>query len=332
MAMGTEEARPAAAARGMGRLGLLAAAGATAVVVGAGNTALHYRRWSARMSRRRAAYDYLAPAPARPCGPLHARVAGPLRSPVLLLHGLAASSRSWGAGYDVLAERHRLVVPDMLGFGASARLVDGHGLFAQADSIAATLEAAGAGSEPVVVAAHSYGACVALGLAHRHPGLVRAIVAISPPVYPDAVRARECMLRALTPLERVIAMDTVWARRACTLLCMGHPRLAAWLARTLRPELPAEVAADAVAHTWTSYSVNLAELLGATARAEWVLELGLRFAVLTGDLDLLPDTDYLSALAARSPLVTLEMASDADHLPLMSHRTRVLELVEELAA
>ena len=311
---------------------LLAGVGAASLTLAvAGGSALRYRRWVDRMRRVRVAYDYQAPGPTETWGPLQARVHG-TGSPVLLLHGLAASSRSWGAGYDTLADRHRLVVPDLLGFGRSAGRGRGHGLEAQADALAETLEAAGAAVEPAVVAAHSYGSCVALALARRHPRLVRGIVAVSPPLYPDSVRARECMLRALTALERAMAMDTVWARHVCTSLCMRRPRLAAWLARTLRPELPVEVAVDGVAHTWASYSESLAELLAARARAEWAEELGIRLAVLSGDRDRLPDVDYLRALAERTPLVTLEMAPDADHLPLMSHRTRVLELVEELAA
>ena len=41
---------------------------------------------------------------------------------------------------------------------------------------------------------------------------------------------------------------------------MRRPRLARWVARVMRPELPLEVAHDGVAHTWTSYSESLADL------------------------------------------------------------------------
>ncbi|MGH7750540.1 MAG: alpha/beta fold hydrolase, partial [Candidatus Dormibacteria bacterium] len=50
--------------------------------------------------RRRDALGWREPLPSRPCGPLTARRAGERGRPVVLLHGLPASGRVWGAAFD----------------------------------------------------------------------------------------------------------------------------------------------------------------------------------------------------------------------------------------
>ena len=42
--------------------------------------------------------------------------------PMTLLHGFPSSSHDWAKVAPALAERHALLMPDLLGFGASARI------------------------------------------------------------------------------------------------------------------------------------------------------------------------------------------------------------------
>lgn len=58
---------------------------------------------------------------------LAARIDGDAGTTVVLLHGLVASGMYWGGAYATLARRHRLVVPDLLGFGRSPRPPSGYG-------------------------------------------------------------------------------------------------------------------------------------------------------------------------------------------------------------
>lgn len=51
--------------------------------------------------------------------PLAARTFGSGRDTILLLHGLGATGDYWGAAYDALGENHRVLIPDLLGFGRS---------------------------------------------------------------------------------------------------------------------------------------------------------------------------------------------------------------------
>ena len=106
-------------------------------------------------------------------------------APVLLLHGVPGSARDWDGVADRLRDRHRVLAPDLLGFGASSRPRTLRELWAdrQAEALAAALDDLGA--RPAVVAGHDFGGPVALHLARRRPDLAPALVLSATNVFPD---------------------------------------------------------------------------------------------------------------------------------------------------
>lgn len=94
--------------------------------------------------------------------------------PLLLIHGYGGSAWNFSELVPLLPRR-RLVVPDLPGHGASARLPAAPSLSAYADAVAACL-----GGRPHDVIGHSMGGVVALRLAERRPELVRRIVLAAP--------------------------------------------------------------------------------------------------------------------------------------------------------
>ena len=101
--------------------------------------------------------------------------------PLLLLHATLSSSRQLRALAARLAESHTVVSVDRLGSGRSthdgpAQPIDAAVHVADLVDIA---QREGMGRPAVV--GHSYGGCLALELAARHPELVRGVFAYEPP-------------------------------------------------------------------------------------------------------------------------------------------------------
>lgn len=94
--------------------------------------------------------------------------------PLLLVHGLAGAASNWIELAPLLAQRHRLLVPDLPGHGGSTALPAVAGLEPFADRVGLVAEQEGMLPAPVV--GHSLGGMVVLRLALRRPGDVQAIV------------------------------------------------------------------------------------------------------------------------------------------------------------
>jgi pimeloyl-ACP methyl ester carboxylesterase len=97
--------------------------------------------------------------------------AGP---PLLLVHGLGGAASNWTELAPLLANRHRLLVPDLPGHGGSTALPAVSGLEPFADRVALIAEREGMLPAPVV--GHSLGGMVVLRLAIRRPADVDAVV------------------------------------------------------------------------------------------------------------------------------------------------------------
>jgi pimeloyl-ACP methyl ester carboxylesterase len=111
-------------------------------------------------------------------------------APVLAIHGITSSSRSWP--FLAAALDTPLFAPDLRGRGRSNQLPEPYGLAQHAEDCAAVIQATG--GVPVVVVGHSMGAFVATVLAARRPDLVRALVLVDgglpfPPADAEATMA-----------------------------------------------------------------------------------------------------------------------------------------------
>lgn len=136
-----------------------------------------------------------------PAGRLHVAVAGEAGSggQVLFIHGSPGTWEAWrGFLSDPrLREKARLLAPDRLGFGGSARGEAEPSLAKQAASMAAVLEGVleddssadessrgDARSARAVVVGHSLGGPIAVKLAMDRPDLVGALLLVAPSIDP----------------------------------------------------------------------------------------------------------------------------------------------------
>lgn len=100
-------------------------------------------------------------------------------APVLLLHGLGDSLRSWEPVLARLPHDLRALTPSFRGHGESDRPHHGYGPADHVGDVAALLDDAGAGE--AVVAGHSSGSQVAQLFALTHPRRTRGLVLVGAP-------------------------------------------------------------------------------------------------------------------------------------------------------
>ena len=113
----------------------------------------------------------------------------------LLLHGVASSSDTYERVTPLITDHHRVVVPDLQGFGRSTAPAEAtFSLSEHVDAVRQTIDALDL-AVPLTIAGHSLGALIAIRLAAQYPRLVGHLVVISPPVYLPAEAV-------LDPLER----------------------------------------------------------------------------------------------------------------------------------
>jgi pimeloyl-ACP methyl ester carboxylesterase len=122
---------------------------------------------------------------------------------VTLLHGFPSSSHDWAKLAPALAQRFTLLMPDFLGFGASAKPSEHtYSLHEQADLVQALW--AREGVDSTSIAAHDYATSVAQELlARASEGSVdvelRAVTMLNGGVYPDLHRPQPTQTALLDP-------------------------------------------------------------------------------------------------------------------------------------
>ncbi|MDP9453937.1 MAG: alpha/beta hydrolase [Actinomycetota bacterium] len=258
------------------------------------------------------------------------RVEGSGFPATVLLHGLFASGRYWGAAYDALARESTLLVPDLAGFGRSVEVADGFGPEVHADLVARTITEVSVGSRPVVIGAHSLGCLVALQLARRHPDLVAGIMAFSPPLYADEAAARRCLRRA-NPLVGLFVASPSLSEAVCDWMC-EHRNLAGRLGRVLRPELPRPLAEDRLRHTYRSYSQTLAKVIVAAGAAGWIDDVAVPIQLIAGTDDDVVDPAFLRQMSESHAHVSLSVWPNAEHELPLTHPAACVAEIEQLRA
>jgi pimeloyl-ACP methyl ester carboxylesterase len=94
---------------------------------------------------------------------------------IVLIHGLAGSSRTWRGVMPLLARDHTVIAPDLLGHGDSAKTMGDYSLGAHA-GLLRDLVVGALGIERATLVGQSFGGGVAMQLAYQHPELCERLV------------------------------------------------------------------------------------------------------------------------------------------------------------
>jgi len=108
-------------------------------------------------------------------GPVHVADFGGRGTPLVLVHGLGGSHANWLAVGDALAARHRVVAPDLAGFGLTRPEGRSCSVEANAGLLTGVVEQMG---RAVVLVGNSMGGLISLLVASRRPALVEGLVLV----------------------------------------------------------------------------------------------------------------------------------------------------------
>ena len=233
---------------------------------------------------------------------------------VVLIHGLGATAAFWRPVARELAQRKiPTLIPDLLGFGASIRLGTHFHLDDQAAAMIRLLDARTRGR--VLVVAHSYGAAVAVTMAHARPDLIAGLILVEPAAFADADEARR-RIGGRNWLAGKAMNGSPVADWACGVMCLFRQPLTALAPRIAQrhsPGTPPDIARGAVMYVWPAYRDALASLLHDNPIPSWLSTPTKPTTVVAGEDDRTILADSIAALTG--PRIQFERMPGTHALP-----------------
>lgn len=159
--------------------------------------------------------------------------------PVVLLHAFPLASAMWRPQLAALADRHRVIAPNLPGFGGSGGFNGTSSIELMADFVVQLLDALRV-QEPIVLGGLSMGGYVALNLARRHAERLRGLILADTRAEPDSEEAKNNRDKLMAFAEKHSPVEVIEQ-----LL----PKMVSEETRRQRPEVVAEVRRLAAAQT-----------------------------------------------------------------------------------
>jgi pimeloyl-ACP methyl ester carboxylesterase len=263
-------------------------------------------------------------APATP-PPLFVRDTG-RGSPLVLVHGLASSSRYWEPHFETLGQSYRVIAPDLLGFGRSPKPFDG--AYTPEQHLAAlTAQIERRVDRPVTLVGHSMGSVLALRLAVERPDLVERLLLVSLPAigscawghHPDGGYRRFHHFAVHTRPGR--ALFSVGQHAIQPVASSVYPRL--------RRDIPEGAARDSLKAGWTAYWRSLeAVVYGSDVEGLFAAVPG-PFTVMHGAGDMVVPVAPVRELARSRADVRYIELDGAGHNPCFTHAAAFYAALDE---
>lgn len=235
-------------------------------------------------------------------------------APVLLLHGFTLDGRMWEP-QRALAERWRLLRPDLRGFGRSA-MPPTDRPYSHLDDLARVLDTISV--DAVHVVGLSNGAGVATEFALAHPDRVRSLVLASPAVDGFDFAFNGPSPSAIVRAEGLPAALDAWLGSALFAHTMRHP--------TAGPATAEVVRGYSGVHWLADGSTEVRPAIPPIARLR---EIAVPVLVVAGDQDV-PDFQRCAArVASDIPAARLEILQGVGHMLNLEAADRFNGLLEE---
>ena len=241
---------------------------------------------------------------------LHVECYGEGGKNIVFIPGLGGTTRYLSGGIGPLAENYRIVLVDLLGFGASPKPWTRYSVERHVAALHDALISFG----PITLVGHSLGALLAVAYAARFADQVTNIVLIGMPYFGSEAAAYR-YLRSGKVKWGFLYTNVVLAMVTCILT----RRVFGWLLPQIRRDIPREVAEDLVKHTWRSSTSSLWEVVYRYDAADSLrqLEEQIRVLMIHGRYDDVAPFVAIQKLADERPDWRLIALDGIDHHPFL---------------
>ena len=256
---------------------------------------------------------------------LHYVERGAVDAPVIIfIHGITGSRRYWLRRVSHLAGRYRLILPDLLGFGLSAKPHVEYTIDLFRDSIRSLVEELGLADRPLIFVAHSLGGLVALEYAARYEGHVSRMALLSIPRFTDPATAHSVFWRGSPNYRRLLNQHSIGE----TIAQAKRSGLEITLRYLFR--FPLSVIVDSHKFTFKSLTSTLEHCL-LNYRIDDILPSvpPTPTLLIHGEQDSVAPLDHIRLLPTTYPFMRLETIRGTGHHLFLTHTRRCLELMEE---
>jgi len=268
--------------------------------------------------------------PHRPgeAGPLHADRLGDRSAPVLVfVHGITGSRRYFRGRVGPLAANHRVIIPDLPGFGLSPKPhVDYTPLFFR-DSLRRFLEDEGIAGRPHVLVGHSLGAIIACEYAAAWPEEVPRLVLFNLPRYNSPEEAHRVFWLGSPNYRKLLGEDSV----SENLAQLRRTGIDLFLRYALR--FPFAVYADCRKFTLRSLTSTLWHSLLSYSVDDVLDRLKpLPILMVHGQRDQVAPIENVRPILPRFPFIRMDEIADSGHHVFLTHTRTCLNLIEAFEA
>jgi pimeloyl-ACP methyl ester carboxylesterase len=265
--------------------------------------------------------------------PLHGNlvryaVAGDSGPVVVLVHGIASRAAQWQGVMAILGDHCRVIAPDLLGHGLSAKPRGDYSLGAQACGLRDLLAALG--HHRVTLVGHSLGGGIAMQFAYQFPERVERLALVASGGLGPEVSV---FLRAATLPGSELVLPLLagsWVRAAGRRLDRAVGRhVPAGMRETLVGFGSLGDPATRQAFVHTARSVIDVRGQRVDGRDRLFLAADLPLLVVWGEKDAILPVAHGIAVAAAMPSVRLEVFPRSGHFPHLSEPRRLAELLQQ---
>jgi pimeloyl-ACP methyl ester carboxylesterase len=245
--------------------------------------------------------------------------------PIVLLHGFPTTSHLWSELVSLLPKGHRIVVPDLLGYGRSD-LADRASLSipAHADRVVGLLNTLRI--ERATLVGHHMGACIATSVAARSPARVAHLALLHPLGGDVTLTGTLAVLRAFLPIVRLFPSAAFRGSLRRELL--------SWYSDPIRARHSVDqyLAGWAPAARWRVFLRQLADLTEADVRlcTAQLAGLDMPVALVASDLDPAVPRVALDRIRDSMPQAPLDIIRDARHFSPEESPEQVAEVIARL--